>query len=175
MVFIYDPVDGTLDLYAQGDKNLKQDLQKLFSRAILHEELGEENRNSHPYELNGLKNRAFAFPTDPADRITEVRTRQMRLSIVGNERKRITFEVPPKGAPADIHDLIQEALHEQRLPLSMVNVTSAVIQMRFSNGNGRRDKTVSFRVSMPDSCNLKDKPEHLVAKKYLKLWGLERE
>lgn len=175
VVFVYDPVDGTLDLYAQGDKNLKQDLQKLFSRAILHEELGEENRNSHPYELNGLKNRAFAFPTDPADRITEVRTRQMRLSIVGNERKRITFEVPPKGGPADIHDLVQEALHEQRLPLSMVNVTSAVMQMRFNSGNGRRDKTVSFRISMPDSCNLKDKPEHLVAKKYLKLWGLERE
>jgi len=125
--------------------------------------------------LNGLKNRAFAFPTEPEDRITEVRLRQMRLSIVGNERKRITFEVPPKGAPADIHDLVQEALHEQRLPLSMVNVTSAVIQMRFNNGNGRRDKTVSFRISMPDSCNLKDKPEHLVAKKYLKLWGLERE
>ena len=72
---------------------------------------------------------------------------------------------------------MQEALHEQRLPLSMVNVTSAVIQMRFANGNGRdrSGKTLSFRISFPDSCNLKDKPEHLVAKKYLKLWGLERE
>ncbi|MCD6416388.1 MAG: hypothetical protein J7M08_06800 [Planctomycetes bacterium] len=176
VVFVYDPVDGTLDLYAKGDKNLKLDLQKLFARTILHEEIGEENRNSQPYELNRLKDRAFAFPTDPADRITGVRVRQLRLSIVGNERKRITFEVPPKGSPADIHDLISEALHEQRLPLSMVNVTSAVIQMRFSNGSGRRrEKTVSFRISMPDSCNLKDKPEHLVAKKYLKRWGLERE
>ncbi|HUT56805.1 MAG TPA: hypothetical protein VNA25_02895 [Phycisphaerae bacterium] len=177
MVFIYDQADGTLDLYAQGDKRLKQDIQKLFARTILHEEIGEENRNSVPYELNRLKDSAFTFPTEPEDRITEVRVRQMRLSIIGNEGKRITFEVPPKGLRTEIHDLMQHALHEQRLPLSIVNVTSAVIQMRFENGSGRgrSEKTLSFRISFPDSCSLKDKPEHLVAKKYLKEWKLERE
>ena len=176
VVFVYDPADGTLDLYAQGDKNLKQDLQKLFARAILQEDLGEENRNSVPYVLDGLKNRGFAFPTDPADGVKDVRVRELRLSIVGNERKRITFEVPPKGAQTDIHDLVKQALHEQRLPLSMVNVTSAVIQIRINNmsGNGRAEKTVSFRIAAPDSCNLKDKPEHMLARKYLKAWGLER-
>jgi len=176
VVFVYDPIDGTLDLYAQGDRYLKQDLQKLFGRAILHEEIGEESKELVVYELNGLKNRNFAFPTEPADRIIEVRVRGLRLSIVGNERRRITFEVPPKGTVTDIHDLMQQALHEQRLPMSMVNVTSAVIQIRFDNtGRGRRPiKTLSFRISYPDSCNLKDKPEHLVARKYLKRWGLER-
>jgi len=33
---------------------------------------------------------------------------------------------------------------------------------------------VTFRISHPDSCNLKDKPEHLVVKQYLKRWGIER-
>lgn len=176
VVFIYDPVDGTLDLYAQGDKKLKQDLQTLFARAILHEEIGEENRNSIPYDLSGLKNRTFAFPTDPADGVTEVRVRELRLSVVGNEKKRITFEVPPKGNQGDVHDLVEQALHEERLPLAMVNVTSAVIQMRFNNtnGNGRAAKTVSFRIAVPDSCNLKDTPHHLIARKYLKRWELER-
>jgi len=176
VVFVYDPTDGTLDLYAQGDKDLKQDLQRLFTRCLLQEELAEENRNSIPYELNGLKSRIFAFPTEPADGVTEVRVRELRLSIVGNERKRITFEVPPKGGRTDIHDLVEQALHEQRLPLTMVNVTSAVIQIRINNtsGNGRAEKTVSFRIAAPDSCNLKDKPEHMVARKYLKAWGLER-
>lgn len=178
VVFVYDPVDGTLELYAKGDKKLKQDLQQLFARVILNDEIGEETRNSQPYELNKLKNPTFRFTTEPEDRITEVRLRQMRLSVVGNDKKRMSFEVPPKGDAADLHDFIREALHEQRLPLSMVNVTSAMIQMRFDNngnGRGRREKTVSFRISYPDSCNLKDKPEHLVAKKYLKKWKLERE
>ena len=175
VVFVYDPVDGTLDLYAQGDKTLKQDLQKLFGRAILHEEIGEETKNSVAYELNGLKDRNFAFPTDPADGVLGVRVRELRLSVVGNARKRITFSVPPNGAQADVHDLMAQALHQERLPLSMVNITSAVIQMRFNNttGSGRAEKIVSFRVSYPDSCNLKDTPEHLAAKKYLKLWGIE--
>lgn len=176
VIFIYEPADGTLSLYAQGDKKLKQDLQTLFARAILHEEIGEENRDSVPYDLNGLKNRAFAFPTDPADGVTEVRLRELRLSVVGNEKKRITFEVPPKGEAGDVHELVAQALHEERLPLAMVNVTSAVIQMRFNNtnGNGRAVKTVSFRIAVPDSCNLKDSPHHLIAKKYLKRWELER-
>ncbi len=61
IVFVYCEQDGTLDLYAQGDKSLVHDLQEIFSRAILHEDLGPENRNSHPYDLNGLKNRTFRF------------------------------------------------------------------------------------------------------------------
>jgi hypothetical protein len=72
---------------------------------------------------------------------------------------------------------MDQALNKEQLPLSMVNVTSAVIQMRFdksSDAKGRNTKTISFRISYPDSCNLKDKPEHFVAKKYLKRWGLER-
>ncbi|MDD2706726.1 MAG: hypothetical protein PHV34_01850 [Verrucomicrobiae bacterium] len=175
VIFVYDPADGTLELYAEGDKRLKQDLQKIFARCILHEEISDENPRSIPYELNSLKNPSFAFPTDPADGVMEVRIRELRLALVGNERKRITFHVAPKGAPHDIHDLMTHSLHEHRLPLSMVNVVSAVIQMRFNRDGGTiRPMTVSFRITSPDICNLKDKPEHLVAKKYLKLWGLER-
>lgn len=176
VIYIYDPAAGTLNLYAYGDKDLKQDLQKIFARIILQEEISEENRESIPYELNGLKKRDFAFPTNPADGIAEVRVKELRFSVVGNERRRVTFEVPPNGPQADIYDLVEQSLHEQRLPMSMLNVTSAVIQMRFENltGKGRRTKTLSFRVSFPDSCNLKDKPEHLVARKYLKEWKLER-
>lgn len=177
VIYIYDPVDGTLDLYAQGGKDIKKDLQELFARTILHEDLGKEDGDSRPYELNRLRKRDFAFPTDPADRITEVRVKELRLSMIGNARNRVTFEVTPNGATEEIHDFIARSLHEQRLPLAMVNVSSAVLQVRFDHnggGNGRNSKTVTFRISHPDSCNLKDKPEHLVVKQYLKRWGIER-
>lgn len=176
VVYIYDPEAGTLDLYVPGDKKIVADLQQLFGRAILHEELGEEKRTSAPYDLNGLKLRDFSFPTDPADRVKAVKVSSMRLSLVGNPRKRITFETGPKDPKVAIHDFMDTSLHEQRLPLSMVNVTSAVIQMVFenTNGKGRDTKTLSFRISHPNSCNLKDSPEELLAKKYLKEWNLER-
>lgn len=177
VIYIYDPVDGTLDLYAQGGKDIKKDLQELFARTILHEELGEEDDDARPYELNGLKKRDFPFPTDPADRITEVRVKELRLSVIGNARNRVTFDVTPNGATDEIYDFMAKSLHEQRLPMAMVNVSSAVLQVRFDNtdGKGRSTKTVTFRISHPDSCNLKDKPEHLVVKQYLKRWGIERE
>ncbi len=176
VIYVYDPEDGTLELYVQGDKRLRRDLQELFGRAILKADLGEEKRDSAPYDLNGLKRRDFSFPTDPSDRIKGIKITSMRLSLLGNPRKRITFDTGPKDQKEGIYDFIDTSLHESRLPLSMVNVSSVVIQMRFANMNGgRRDeRTISFRIGHPNSCNLKDSPEELVAKKYLKEWNIER-
>ncbi|MGQ9589913.1 MAG: hypothetical protein ACUVYA_06425 [Planctomycetota bacterium] len=176
VIYVYDPEGGALDLYVQGDKKIVRDLQELFGRAILHEELGEETRNSVPYDLNGLKRRDFPFPTDPADGVKEVKVTALKLSLVGKPKKRITFEDDPKEPKNSIHDLIQTALDERRLPMSMLNVRSAVIKMVFenTNGSGRPRKTLTFRVSYPNSCNLKDSPEELVAKKYLQEWKIER-
>lgn len=177
VIFVYDPTDGALDLFAQGGKEIVRDLQQLFGRTILHEELGEEDTHTTPYELNGLKNADVAFPTDPTDRITEVRVRGIRFSVVGSPRRRITFEVDPKGSKDELYQLIDKALHKRELPLAMVNVSSATIQVRFDNtsGRGRSTKTVSFTISYPNSCSLRDKPEHMTIKAYLKRWKIERD
>lgn len=123
-----------------------------------------------PYDLNGLKRRDFSFPTNPADRVLEVRASALKLSLVGSAKKRITFEATDSKAPREaVYDLMETALHGRRLPLSMVNVSSAVIKVVFENtdGHGRPTKILAFRVSYPNSCNLEDSPEELVAKKYL--------
>jgi hypothetical protein len=176
VIYIYDAEDGALELYVQGDRKIVRDLQELFGRAILHEELGEERRNSAPYDLNGLKVRDFSFPTDPADGVREVKISALKLSLVGSPEKRITFEADSKGRRDAVHELMQNALDERRLPPAMVNVMSAVIKMVFENtdGHGRPTKTLTFRISSPNSCNLKDSPEELLARKYLKDWKIER-
>ncbi len=97
VVFVYDPIDGTLDLFAQGGKKVGRQLQEIFGRVILGEELGPENRVVTPFELHGLKSRDFAFPTDPADGIIEVRVKALRLAILGGSR-RVTLEVDVGGA-----------------------------------------------------------------------------
>jgi len=178
IVFVYDSIDGTLDLFAQGDKDVKQELQRLFTLHILNEKLGEEKLDSAPYKLEALKHRGFAFPVDAADGINNVRIREMSLSVIGRPRQRIIFDAGPIGkttAKDDIYDTMQTALHESRLPLSMLKVNSVVIQMQFLNttGRGRAYKTLTFRVSCPDGCNLKDKDEHIKAKKYLREWKIE--
>jgi hypothetical protein len=175
VVFILDPGAGELDLYLRGSKEIRHALEQAFGRAILHVELGEANRSAKPYELNGLKERGFPFPTTLEDGIIEVRVRSLRLSVVGNPKRRIHLEVSPDGAKGEIYDFIETVLDEQRLPITRLNVTAATLQARFDNAGqpGRRTTTVTFRIAYPDSCNLKDEPKHLVLKKYLKRWGIQ--
>jgi len=143
VVFIYDPVDGTLDLYAQaqGDKELKTELQQIFSRVFLHEDLGAEGRGSHSYDLNGLK-RPFAFPTDPEDGVLDIRVKKLRLTVIGNPAHRITLEGDPNHGRDDVYDLMAEALDHENLPLSDVDVTQACIRMLFASGQ-KRPKSVT--------------------------------
>lgn len=176
VVFVLDPEEGALDLYVQGDKGIVRDLQKLFGRTILDVELGEEAPGSVAYELNILKRRPM-LPTDPIHRIRDVRVSELRLAVIGSGRRRITLEAgDPTGSRDAVYELMETALDARHLPLSMVNVNSAVIKITFENGDGAspKRKTLTFRISFPNSCNLKDSPADLVAKKYLREWGIER-
>jgi hypothetical protein len=101
VIFVFDPPEGCLSLYARGNKFLKADLQMTFCREILGQELPPEPSRS-PYELNGLLRHDFAFATDPEDGISEVRVCRLRLSLRANTRRRFTLEGDPESGPADV-------------------------------------------------------------------------
>jgi hypothetical protein len=56
VIFAYNESSGTLDLFVQGDKNLRRDIEEIFARLILKVELPTEIAERQPYELNGLRN-----------------------------------------------------------------------------------------------------------------------
>jgi hypothetical protein len=177
VVFLYDRVDGTLDLYAQGGKEVQLALQTLFCRELMGQELPPEAPNSHPYELNGLKTRGFGFPTDPEDGVEDVRVRKLRLSVLGGHKRRIWLEADPDGAREDVYDMMEQYLDVRNLPSSLVNVTVATLSMKIAPLATEKGGTVTFDVSFPNSSNLKsEKRERLrdIAGKYLKRWGIDR-
>jgi hypothetical protein len=177
IVFLFDPVDGTLDLYAKGGSEVQKDLQTVFCRALLGHELPPELPRSHPYELNGLKSRDFRFPTDPADGIEEVRIRKLRLSILGGAKRRITLEADPAGEPNDIYEMVDDYLNRTNLLDTLINVTQAEFHFRWHHTGHGRQKTLTFEVSFPNRSNLKSvRREELrfIGEKYLKLWGIDR-
>lgn len=176
LMMVYDQQHGTLDMYARGGKKVYIPLQEIFCRVILDEEIGPENPNSHPYELNGLLSRDFQFPTDPADGIDTVRVRKMRLSIKGLPRRRITLEADPDGGIDDIYEMLDEYLNQQRLPASILNVTQVGLKFGFDPSHEDLPKSLSFDLSWPNSSNLKSKPEGVreLAEKYLREWELDR-
>lgn len=176
LVFAYDRMHGTLDMFVRGGKKVYVPLQEIFCRVILSEEIASENRDSHPYELNGLVSRDSHFPTDPDDGIEEVRVRRLRLSVKGVPKRRITLEANPDGDVNDIYDMMDEYLNQQRIPASIVNVTQVGFKFSFDNEDPDLPHSLSFDVSYPNSSNLKSKPDRLkeLGQKYLKQWGVDR-
>jgi len=177
VVFLYDPVNGTLDLYAQGGKEVQTALQTIFCRELMEQELLPETPNSHPYELNGLKTRGFGFPTDPEDGVEDVRVRKLRLSVLGGHKRRIWLEADPDGARDDVYDMMEQYLDARNLPSSLANITVATLSMKIAALATEKGGTVTFDVSFPNSSNLKsEKRARLrdIAEKYLKQWGIDR-
>lgn len=176
LVMVYDRSHGTLEMFARGGKKVYIPLQEIFCRVILREEIGPENRSSHPYELNGLLSRDFQFPTDPADGVDAVRVRKMRVSIKGAPRRRITLEADPEGGVDDIYEMLEGYLNQRRLPASILNVSQVGLKFSFDESSDDLPKSLSFDLSWPNSSNLKSKPERVrdLAEKYLRIWGLDR-
>jgi len=160
----------------RGGKKVYIPLQEIFCRVILGEEMKPENRDSHPYELNGLLSRDFRFPTDPADGIDAVRVRKMRVSVKGAPRRRITLEADPETGVEDIYEMLDKYLNQERLPVSILNLTQVGLKFSFDPSHDDLPKSLSFELSWPNSGNLKSKPERVreLAENYLKQRGLDR-
>lgn len=173
VIFAYNEATGVLDDFVQGDKNLRRELEAIFCRLVLKAELPEEDPKRPPYQLDALRKPGFDFPTNPQDKIKETRVKLLRLSIVGPGFGRITFESDSWKKRGDIHDLIGKYLNHQPASGVTMHVTQAMMQVTFETADG--PQIVPFRITHPDSCSLKDEPEHLIIKEYLRRWGIATE
>ncbi len=172
VVFVYDRKHGTMDVYAQGGRKVVEPLQQLFAKAVLGVALEPEDPAVSPHRLDGLKERAFGFETDPEDGITQVAIRLLCVSPLGNPKKKITVQLAPEGDPDDIYVALENDLNREKLPVSLLRVVRARICMQL-DGYGR-SKSLTFDIS-PRTCSLKSKPERLreLGEKYLRRWGIE--
>jgi hypothetical protein len=174
-IFVYSPEEGFLDISAAGNLQLNTQLAEAFCKHILGVSDVPDPRQRAPYDLRRLKDRAFDFPTDAIDNIDRVELRELRFELPGNGSKRITVSARPDDQrPRAVHDAVAEALDLDRLPLSALDVSQAVLSMTFRTTSGRRKKILTFEVTAPDRCNLKDSGYDAVARKYLLKWGIAR-
>jgi hypothetical protein len=170
MVFAYDPLEGSLELYAKVGAGLKLELERLFAQVVSGIELGEW-RPEAAYEPNALRDRGFRMETDPEDNVS-VDVRQIRLSFVNGARQIIL-----RGDPArvgDVFRMIDEVLDAENVRPSAVNVTLITFCFEFHPVGRRRGGSVTFDVAFPNSCSLRNqRPERVaVIMKYLTRWGI---
>lgn len=173
-VFVYGSTDGTLEMFARGGRQVQGPLQVLFCKAVLGIDVDPSSPIRPAYQLDGLKDRTFPLPTEPADQIDEVQVRRLRLSVVGSPRDRIVIEARPDAGGGHIYDLMERYLDARNLPMSRVTVTQATITLKFLSDGQHKPKTMTFDVGAPDSCNLKSKPEEqrIIGERCLRLWGI---
>jgi hypothetical protein len=175
IIFVYRPHEGILELNARGKKNETMQLETAFCEIVLGLD-GLPIDGRAPYDMRVLKDSTFSFPTEPEDRVAAVDIRQLRFDVVGVSHERITFSVAPRGSePGALHQLIDRAIHRSKLPLHELTVSQARIRFTFEPVNCERPKTLTFEVTHPDRCSLRDDPLDQVAKKYLRHWGIARE
>lgn len=179
-IFVYRPEEGVLELTARGNKAQIEQLQEIFCTAILGlVELPDDNGRM-PYDLAVLKNRYFPFAADPKDRVAHVEVRQLRLDLpfdrLKGARRRITLTASslPEASNA-LHRLVDEAINKENVGLGEALISQAKLRFTFAPVDGERPKTLTFEVTYPDRCTLKDDPHDQIAKKYLKEWGIARD
>ncbi|NLH44312.1 MAG: hypothetical protein GX448_20935 [Planctomycetes bacterium] len=173
VIFVYQPQNGFLNVSVKGRADEIEELQEIFGQTILGLDQLPDKKAKH-FDLEGLKNKEIRFPTDPADGVDTVCVRMLRLDVPGSGNRRVTFEASSPSDTKAIYKLIDRALAKQNLSLDDVIVAKTKLQFKFAGRDGKRGKSLTFEISTPDRCTLKDDPMDQIAKKYVEQWGLIR-
>ncbi|MCC6392607.1 MAG: hypothetical protein IT167_18550 [Bryobacterales bacterium] len=166
VVIVYDRRAGTVEICAEGGSKVRAELGARFARAILHVDQDPAPLQEAEYNLQGLLDRNFIFNTQPGENFELVRVKSIRVRWPGIQKRYVNFDVDGRNTHLNVHDLIEEALRGV-VERDRLVVVGASIQAVFSN------RSVSFDLGWPSTCNLGDTPEELVLKECLKRWGID--
>ncbi len=174
IIFVYRPESGLLEMAAPGNKAQKEELATAFCSTILQLPNLPLATERPPFTLNILKSRTFEFRTGAADNIERIELRMLRFDLPGHGNRRVTISARPRkqDSPLMIYDVLDDVVNTTRIPLTGLNVSQARISMKFKGEGRSRGKSLTFEVTLPNGCNLKDHAKDLVAKRYLKTWGI---
>jgi hypothetical protein len=172
----YSPGDGAIDVIAKGGKPVREAVCKIFVETLLKTKADIEPIVLRRYDLSGLR-RPHEFPTDPEDGIKSVAVTRVRLRPYGDGAGRLTIEAG-RNDGAKLHNLSRVWFNGRDPLANGFMVQHAKLSIEFYPRTGaRRGKVLSFEITVPNKCSLKDhtEKERLIGEKYLGRWGLVRE
>lgn len=171
VAFNYAGAAGTVELFAEGGKQVRDDLSEIFSQTVIRQDNKPVPLHAEPYDLDVFKNPTLAFPADPVDRIVSVRVRTLRVRVHGRIGGQITVDTG--SALTSVYDLIRANFAEDRATLKGVTIVEATLQAQFERP-GKRNRSIVFRLSA-SRCDLGDGVEEQILRRYLKPWRIERD
>ena len=154
IVFVYSPLNGTLDLNYRGNPKAVEHLQWLFATLILKlDEAPENPKDRRIYDLNPLRQRGYPFVYAPDSGIEGVAIKKMRLSSRVVPGERITLEANPDPDEEAIYDLLADM--GRAFPLEQYNVTQVELAVAVTLDPDKPPKNLTVSISHPNSCSLK--------------------
>jgi hypothetical protein len=172
VVFVYSQAEGSLDLNFRGSPKAIDALQSIFAHSILKlDELPPDPKDNRVYDLDPLKRKGFEFTYKPGSGIEKVVVKKVRLSSRGRKGDRITVEADSTQEPQAVYDLIETI--SKGLPLGLYSVTQVEIAVTMAPEVGNHAKTLTLRITHPNSCSLKYDELDLKLRDMLAASGIE--
>jgi hypothetical protein len=172
VIYVYSQRDGTLDLNYRGSLKAIEPLQGIFASVILKlDELPPDPEDERVYDLAPLADRFFGFVRPLGTGIESVVVKRLRLSSRVKKGDRITLEADTKHDPHGVHILLDRLA--AALPLNLYNVTQAELAALVVVDEDKPAKTISIKITHPNSCSLKYDEVGLKLRAMLEASGIE--
>jgi hypothetical protein len=172
-VFVYNADDGSLEVFAQGGKKVWEPLQCAFCKAVLGRSVAPADPLRPTFMLDHLLAPNSPLPLEATDGVEEAKITRMRIVPRGSSGY-IEIKADPKGSRDDIYRKLERWIRSENVTADGVRVASASFSLKFAHEGPGRAPTLAFDVSVPNSSNLKSKPdEHrVIGDRCLKRWGV---
>ena len=172
VIYVYSQRDGSLDLNFRGSRKAVEPLQGMFATAILKlPELPPDPKDERVYDLNPLRQQGFEFVYESGSGIQDVVVKKLRLSSRVTKGDRITLEANAAGNPNAVYELLAQL--GAAMPLHLYNVTQVELAASVITDASTPPKTVTIRITHPNSCSLKYDERDLTLRDMLHASGIE--
>lgn len=172
VVYVYSQKDGTLDLNFRGTHKAVEPLQGIFATAILKlDELPPDPKDERVYDLNPLREKNFNFTYAVGSGIENVAVKKLRLSSRVNKGDRITLEADTEQDPDAVYTLLDKI--GKAVPLHLYNITQVELAASVVVDADKPAKSVTIRITHPNSCSLKYDELDLKLRDMLEASGIE--
>jgi hypothetical protein len=172
VIYVYSQKQGSLDLNFRGSYKAIEALQGMFATAILRlPELPPDPKDGRVYDLNPLRQRSFNFVFDVSSGIQDAAVNKLRLSSKAKKGDRITLEADAVGNPDAVYDLLEKI--GKSVPLHLYNVTQVKLAASVMVDADKPPKSVTIRITYPNSCSLKYDELDLKLRDMLEASGIE--
>ena len=155
LIFKHNDSRRTLEIHLEGDKTVVPDLQQIFARSVIGDEIPREApRDDQIYDLKRFREPGFRFEYSTDLGIADARITKMRFRIKGEPWRRLMVEAEnfkDRDALRDLVDVVTERLPQPRLVLDQVYVN-----VLFHKRDGdRKAPSRTFYITDPNSIRLK--------------------